>query len=79
MAVISASTLRAELASGELTILDIRGLPLKRKWYVVYPVGKQLTPASKAFMEYLFNAANLLDHQQSHAIATSAGHLPPTT
>lgn len=74
VAVLSASTLRAELTSGELTILDIRGLPLKRKWYAVYPVGKQLTPASKAFMEYLFNVSHLLDHQQSHAIAASAGH-----
>lgn len=76
VAVLSASTLRAELASGELTILDVRGLPLERKWYVVYPVGKQLTPSSKAFMEYLFTAANLLDYQQSHAVATSAGNSP---
>ncbi|MHB0990977.1 MAG: LysR family transcriptional regulator [Burkholderiales bacterium] len=77
VAVLSASTLRAELASGELTILDIRGLPLERKWHMVYPVGKQLTPASKAFMEYLFTASNLLDFQQSHAVANSAGYLPP--
>ena len=77
VAVLSASTLRAELASGELTILDVRGLPLKRKWHVVYPVGKQLTPASKAFMEYLFTAENLLDHQQSYAVATQAGYQPP--
>ncbi len=76
VAVLSASTLRAELASGELTILDIRGLPLERKWHMVYPVGKQLTPASKAFMEYLFTAANFLDLQQSHAVATSVGYQP---
>ncbi len=53
LAVLSASTLHAELTSGELAILDIRGLPLKRKWHVVYPAGKQLTPAGRAFMEYL--------------------------
>lgn len=76
VAVLSASTLRAELASGELTILDIRGLPLRRKWHAVYPIGKQLTPSSKAFMEYLFNASHLLDQQQSYAIAASAGHSP---
>lgn len=79
VAVLSASTLRAELTSGELTILDIRGLPLERKWYVVYPGGKQLTPASKAFMEYLFDAAHRLDYQQSNAIASSVGHLPLAT
>ncbi|MHB8353213.1 MAG: LysR family transcriptional regulator [Burkholderiales bacterium] len=57
VAVLSANTLRAELASGELAVLDVRGFPLERKWYVVYPVGKQLTSASKAFMECLFNAS----------------------
>ena len=77
VAVLSASTLRAELASGELTILDVCGLPLKRKWYVVYPTGKQLTPASKAFIEHLFNAAHSIDRQQYHAIAASAGYSPP--
>lgn len=77
VAVLSASTLRAELASGELTILDVQGLPLARKWHVVYPTGKQLTPASKAFKEYLFAAAHLLDHRQSHAVGLSSGHPSP--
>lgn len=73
--VLSASTLRAELASGELAVLDVRGLPLKRKWYVVYPAGKQLTPAAKAFMEYLFVAGpeHWIDRPQSHAGAVAAG------
>ena len=75
VAVLSASTLRAELASGELAVLDVRGFPLKRKWYVVYPAGKQLTPATRAFMEYLFAAApaHRLDRPQSHAVAAPAG------
>lgn len=75
VAVLSASTLRAELASGELAVLDVRGFPLKRKWYVVYPAGKQLTPATRAFMEYLFSAApaHRLDRPQSHAVAAPAG------
>lgn len=53
IAVLSASTLRSELTTGELVILDVRGFPLERKWYMVYPVGKQLSPATKVFMEYL--------------------------
>ena len=63
VAVLSASTLRAELTSGELVILDVRGFPLQRKWYMVYPAGKQLTPATKGFMEYL-NAAPTIHGQQ---------------
>ncbi len=75
VAVLCASTLRAELASGELAVLDVRGFPLERKWYVVYPAGKQLTPATRAFMEYLFAAApaHWLDRPQSHAVAAPAG------
>ncbi|MBU2766931.1 LysR family transcriptional regulator [Acidithiobacillus ferrivorans] len=57
IAVLSASTIRAELANGELAILDVRGFPLERKWYAVYPAGKQLSPIVKAFMEYLFAAS----------------------
>lgn len=79
MAVLSASTLRSELASGELAILDVRGFPLRRKWYVVYPGGKQLTPATRAFMEYLFAAApafapvQLVEEPQPHAGASDSG------
>ena len=54
IAVLSASTLRSELLTGELVILDVRGFPLKRKWYMAYPAGKQLSPATKIFIEYLF-------------------------
>jgi DNA-binding transcriptional LysR family regulator len=57
VSVLSASTIRAELASGELAVLDVRGFPLERKWYVVYPAGKQLSPIVRAFMEYLFAAS----------------------
>ncbi len=56
IAVLSASTLRYELANGELAILDVRGFPLERKWYMVYPAGKHLTPATKVFIEHLLAA-----------------------
>ena len=55
--VLSASTICAELASGELAVLDVRGFPLERKWYAVYPAGKQISPIVKAFMEHLFAAS----------------------
>ena len=70
VAMLSVNTLRMEIASGALAILDVRGLPLKREWHVVYPAGKQLNPASKAFMEYLLTAgpAHLIDWSPSHAV-----------
>lgn len=65
ISVLSTTTLRPELASGELSILDVRGFPLRRKWHLVYPAGKQLTPATKAFIEILYTAAQTLDQYQS--------------
>ena len=56
IAVLSVSTLRYELANGELEMLDVSGFPLERKWYMVYPAGKHLTPATKVFIEHLLAA-----------------------
>ena len=67
--VLSDSTIRAELARGELAVLDVRGFPLGRKWCVVYPAGKQLTPIASAFMAYLFaGSAPYGESAQSQAI-----------
>ena len=70
IAVLSAGTLRSELTTGELVILDVRGFPLKRKWYMVYPAGKQLSPATKVFMEYLFSTTALHPLNLPRPIAT---------
>ena len=70
IAVLSASTLRSELASGELAVLDVRGFPLERKWYMVYPAGKRLTPATRVFMEYLLAAPALHQLNLPHPVTT---------
>lgn len=59
IAVLSANTIRAELSSGDLVVLDVKGFPLKRKWYMVYPAGKHLAPSTKVFMEYLIEANHM--------------------
>jgi DNA-binding transcriptional LysR family regulator len=56
LAVLSESTIRGELASGELVALAVRGFPLQHKWHLVYPQGKAPTPAAKAFSDYLFSS-----------------------
>ncbi|MDV7392179.1 LysR substrate-binding domain-containing protein [Arthrospira platensis SPKY1] len=55
LAVVSASTVVSELALGELAVLDVKGFPLLRRWHVVYPQGKQLSPAAQAFRQWLFD------------------------
>jgi DNA-binding transcriptional LysR family regulator len=52
--VLSASTLDAELALGELVQLDVVGFPLIRRWHLVYPRGKRQSPAAQAFKAWLF-------------------------
>jgi LysR family transcriptional regulator, low CO2-responsive transcriptional regulator len=54
LAVLSAHTVTAELALGELVQLDVRGFPLIRRWHVVVPRGKRLSAAARAFKDWLF-------------------------
>lgn len=53
ISILSRSAVRAELASGEIVLLDVQGLPLERHWYLVHPAEKLLTPAAGAFHEFL--------------------------
>jgi LysR family transcriptional regulator, low CO2-responsive transcriptional regulator len=53
LAVVSASTVKSELALGQLVTLDIKGFPLIRRWYVVHRRGKKLSPAALMFRDRL--------------------------
>lgn len=37
----------------ELTILDVEQFPLRRPWYVVYPVKKHLSMLARTYLQYL--------------------------
>lgn len=51
--ILSKSAVRSELASGELVLLDVQGLPIERHWYIAYPEGRHVTPAAGAFQAFL--------------------------
>jgi len=53
IALISAHTVAAELGDGRLAKLDIVGLPVVRKWYVVRRREKTLLPAAQALWDFL--------------------------
>lgn len=53
IAVLSQHTLVLEGMSGLLQPLDVKGFPLRRKWYVAYPAGKHLSAVAETFMDYL--------------------------
>lgn len=53
LAVLSRHTLTLDVASGVFAILDVRGFPLIRQWFAVYPKGKQLSVVAQAFLAHL--------------------------
>lgn len=55
--VVSLHTVQAELASGELCVLDVQGFPLRRQWYLVQRAGKRPSPAAKAFSRFVLTEA----------------------
>ncbi len=57
---VSQHTVQAELASGQLCILDVKGFPLKRQWYLVQREGKRLSPAAQAFAELVLTQSSMV-------------------
>lgn len=53
LAVLSRHTLGLDGASGAYVVLDVKGFPLLRQWYAVYPKGKRISTVTEAFMQYL--------------------------
>lgn len=53
IALISAHTVAPELSEGRIAILDVDGLPVMRKWFVVRRSERKLMPASQALWDFL--------------------------
>lgn len=56
IAMLSTFSLKLELESHRLVLLDVESLPIKRNWYAVHRRGKHLTPAALKFIEFLQTA-----------------------
>lgn len=56
IAVLSTFSLKLELESKRLVLLDVEGLPIRRSWYAIHRRGKHLTPAALKFIEFLQTA-----------------------
>ena len=52
VSIMSRDTLGLEAEQHQLVTLDVVGFPLDRHWYFVYPVGKELPVAARAFMAF---------------------------
>lgn len=57
---LSLRTIRHELASGHLVLLDIAGLPIVRHWHVTHLASKRLSPAAGVLKTFLIEEAGPL-------------------
>lgn len=52
ISVLSQHALDLENKNGLLTILNVEGFPIQRRWYVIYPTGKHLSIAAQTFLDF---------------------------
>jgi DNA-binding transcriptional LysR family regulator len=57
IAILSRHALTQELRLRRLVVLDVRGFPIFRQWYVVHRADKRLSHAAKAFTSFLLTSA----------------------
>ena len=58
ISVLSLHTLSLAVAGSPLTRLNVEGFPIQRRWYAVYPKGKQLSHAAQTFLDFMLNEGN---------------------
>lgn len=60
MSFLSLRTIRQELASGHLVLVDIQGLPIVRHWHITHLAARRLSPAAAAFKDFIIEEAGAL-------------------
>ncbi len=53
IALLSAHTIAAEVEAGRIAVLDVQGMPMVRRWFVVARQDKRLMPAARALWDHL--------------------------
>lgn len=64
LAFVSLHTVALELSVGQLVLLDVVGLPLVRRWYIVAIQAKPLSPAAEAFRYFVLDQGERLLAEQ---------------
>ena len=57
---LSLRTIRHELGSGHLVLLDVVGLPMVRHWHITHLAAKRLSPAAAEFKSFMIEEAGPL-------------------
>ena len=58
LAIVSLHTLEQELMTGRICVLDVKGFPIPRNWYIAHLKDKSLTPVAAAFKEFVLGEAS---------------------
>jgi DNA-binding transcriptional LysR family regulator len=58
IAVLPLHSLTLELKAGVLAVLDVQGLPLRRRWYAVHLKGKRLSLVARTFLDFIRNESH---------------------
>jgi DNA-binding transcriptional LysR family regulator len=72
ISVLSEHTLNSDSKQSELSILDIEHFPIKRRWYVAYLGGKQLSVIAQTFLEYLLEESKKIPISCTNSIKKNA-------
>ncbi|HFD31603.1 MAG TPA: LysR family transcriptional regulator [Gammaproteobacteria bacterium] len=55
---LSLHSVQLELAVNKLTILDVEGFPLKRRWYAVHLKGRKLSLVARTFLDFILSESH---------------------
>ena len=58
LGIVSLHTIKLELQSRNLVILDAAHFPIMRKWHIVRRKGKRLSPAARSFQKFVLQQAD---------------------
>ena len=53
LAILSLHSVQLELDANKLIVLDVKGFPLKRRWYAVHLKGRKLSLVARTFLDYI--------------------------
>ena len=57
LGIVSIHTLELELETKRLQILDVKGFPIRRHWYIMQRRGKRLSPATQEIKTFVLEHA----------------------
>ncbi len=73
ISILSRYTLGLDTEHPNLAVLDVIGFPIMRRWQLAYPVGKQISPAMRAFMDLVrLESTSLIQDHLGHEAPPAA-------